>query len=181
MSIEAKKKLIRLLQDAHAGERAAYFAYEGHWKSVSSLQEKTEIQKIQKEEMEHRACLSAMLGSLDSGPRYFRELKIAAIGRAIGLLCRLGGWFIPMYGAGKLEQGNIVEYEVAALLAIESGHPELALPLIAMAEVEWDHELYFRKKTSSHWAAAYVPLWPAPPPREAIRQNFEIQKSALLS
>ncbi len=36
------------------------------------------------------------------------------IGTVIGILCRVGGWFVPMYGAGMLERPNIAEYEVAA-------------------------------------------------------------------
>lgn len=41
-----------------------------------------------------------------------------------------------MYGAGRLERGNIVEYEIAAKLAAECGHPEMIDCLLEMAEVE---------------------------------------------
>jgi ferritin-like metal-binding protein YciE len=170
--MNAREKLIKLLQDAHAGEMAAYHAYEGHWRSVSDPNEKKEIQKIQAEEIEHRECLGQFLIELGAAPRPGRERLMALIGRTIGLLCRLGGWFIPMYGAGQLEQGNIVEYETAARLARAAGLEQYVEPLLKMAEVEWDHEAFFRAKVQTHWAARLVPLWPTPPPRENIRIDF---------
>jgi len=77
-----------------------------------------------------------------------------------------------MYGAGQLEQGNIVEYETAARLARAAGLEQYVEPLLKMAEVEWDHEAFFRAKAQSHWASSFVPLWPSPPPRENIRIDF---------
>ena len=59
-----------------------------------------------------------------------------------------------MYGAGRLESHNVKEYEDAADLAVVSGHPEFVECLLEMAEVEWDHEAYFRGKVESHWLAA---------------------------
>jgi hypothetical protein len=38
-----------------------------------------------------------------------------------------------------------------------------------MAEVEWEHEQYFRAKVLSHPLGRRLPIWPAPPPKEAIR------------
>jgi hypothetical protein len=93
------------------------------------------------------------------------------IGLTIGFLCRLGGWLIPMHGAGQLESGNIVEYEAAARLSIQSGHPEFVEELLHMAEVEWDHEYYFRQKFLSHRFHRLLPLWKIPPPKENIRKN----------
>lgn len=91
------------------------------------------------------------------------------VGTVISWFCHVGGWFFPMYGAAKLERGNIVEYEVAARLARETGHDEYVESLLEMAEVEWDHELYFRTKAMSHWLWRWVPRWAPPPPRSSIR------------
>jgi demethoxyubiquinone hydroxylase (CLK1/Coq7/Cat5 family) len=41
----ARQNLIRILQNAHAGELAAAFAYRGHWKSLKNSPEKTHIKK----------------------------------------------------------------------------------------------------------------------------------------
>lgn len=94
------------------------------------------------------------------------------IGAVIATLCLVGGWFIPMYGAGKLERSNIAEYEVAARLALLAGRCEWADQLLTYAEVEWDHEQYFRAKAESHFLCRVVGLWPPPPPRQQIREDF---------
>lgn len=165
----ALKRLIRLLQDAHAGELAAFHAYDGHFKSVKDPKERQEIKKIRDEEWEHRECLARFLSEIGAAPRPAREFLMKGVGLTIGFLCRIGGWLIPMYGAGKLESGNIVEYEIAARLAFAAGRPEWISPLLHMAEVEWDHEIYFRQKLLSHRWGRFLPVWPLPPPRAEIR------------
>lgn len=94
------------------------------------------------------------------------------VGRAIAVFCQVGGWFLPMYGAGRLEAQNIREYEVAARLALAAGQPGLVEPLLEMAEVEWDHEQYFRSKVLGHFLRRVFPPWPAPPPRASIRETL---------
>jgi hypothetical protein len=42
-----------------------------------------------------------------------------------------------------------------------------------MAEVEWDHEHYFRARVQDHFFGRQLPLWPQPPARETIRLSFE--------
>jgi hypothetical protein len=78
-----------------------------------------------------------------------------------------------MYGAGKLESRNIHEYEMAARYAIRSGHVEYVDCLLTMAEVEWEHEKYFRGCVESHRWASRIRLWPAPAPKESIRGRFK--------
>lgn len=41
-----------------------------------------------------------------------------------------------------------------------------------MAEVEWEHEKYFRARAEGHPLARWIRLWPPPPPKEAIRARF---------
>jgi hypothetical protein len=77
-----------------------------------------------------------------------------------------------MYGAGKLENSNIVEYENAARYALAAGHIEMVDDLLQMAEVEWDHERYFRQKIEGHWMCRIFPLWPPPPPKQTIRNGY---------
>ena len=55
-----------------------------------------------------------------------------------------------MYGAGRLESGNIVEYEIAAGYARDCGSGDLIDCLLTMAEVEWEHEKYFRSRVLLH-------------------------------
>ena len=167
-----KAKLIALLQLAYSGELAASYAYRGHWNSVSDPEERKRIQQIEEEEWRHRRQVGEMLTSLGAGPNSWREIRATIIGRSLGIGCHLIGWFGPMYGAGRLESRNIVEYETAAHLARDCDRHDLIECLLEMAEVEWEHEHYFRSKVEHHKWLRYFALWPAPPPKENIRMSF---------
>lgn len=170
---DARQALVSLLQGAHAGELGAARAYAGHWRSLRKLDEIAEIRRIELDELDHRARVGDMLRALDAEPEPWRERLMLVVGTTISWLCRVGGWLIPMYGAGRLERGNVREYEDAARFAVLSGYPRFVPELLHMAEVEWDHERYFRSKVETHRVAALVPLWAAPAPRETIRESFE--------
>ena len=172
---KARKLFIRGLQNANAGKLAAALAYTGHFKSlfVFDKKEKAEIKKIRDEELHHRHRIRVMLAEMGAKPRLSREILMACIGGTIGFLCLFGGWFIPMYGAGQLESTNIFEYEVAARLAHSAGQNLYVDELLAFGELEWDHEVYFRKKTESHFLARWVPLWQSPDPKPTIRNLYE--------
>jgi hypothetical protein len=163
--------LVALLRLAYSGELAAAHAYEGHRDSVRDPAEKAEIEKIRLQELDHRERVGRMLARLGSGPDPRREKTMALVGKTISLLCRVGGWYVPMYGAAKLESGNIVEYEVAARYARSLGLSEFVDDLLDMAEVEWDHELYFRTKAETSFLHRFFPHWPIPAPRETIRRR----------
>jgi len=77
-----------------------------------------------------------------------------------------------MYGAGRLESWNIREYETAARYARDAGHDEFVDCLLTMAEVEWEHEKYFRSRVLLHSFGRRLSLWPKPLPRETIRTSF---------
>ena len=167
-----RKKLINILQLAYSGERAAGYAYRGHWQSVSDPEERARIKTIEDEEWHHRKLVGEMLASLNAGPRKRLEIRATIIGRSIGVLCHLSFWFVPMYGAGKLESGNIVEYETAARYARDCGKSDLIDCLLTMAEVEWEHERYFRELVlQSRWLRLFR-IWPEPPAKEMIRTSF---------
>jgi hypothetical protein len=167
----ARVDLIRVLRAAYSGELAAGFAYAGHWRSAKDTDERARIKAIEAEEWHHRELVGDMLRRLDASPSRLREFIFGTIGRTLGPLCSLSGWLAPMYGAGFLESHNIVEYEVAARLAEESGHGEFVDCLLGMAEVEWEHEVYFRERVLSHALSRFVPIWKAPPPKSEIRQR----------
>jgi len=169
---DARSKLIALLQLAFSGEKAAGYAYRGHWKSVSLPEERERIATIEQEEWHHRRLVGEILEKLGSGPDFGRERRAGLIGRTLGMLCHVSGWFLPMYGAGKLESRNIREYETAARFALESGQFEFIDCLLTMAEVEWEHEHYFRLKVLNHWLRRVMPIWPQPPPKATIRTSF---------
>ena len=168
----AREQLVFLLQLAYSGELAATRAYLGHRRSLADRTERAELGKIVRDEIRHRHCVLAQLAELGARPIPARERKMTRVGTSIAIFCRVGGWFFPMYGAGRLEAQNIREYEAAARLALVAELRHFVDPLLEMAEVEWDHERYFRAKASSHPLWRTVPRWPAPPPRDAIRATF---------
>lgn len=172
-SVDARRKLIRQLQGAFSGELAAGFAYRGHWKSVKDESERTRIQQIESEEWHHREIVRGLLAELDAKGNPIREAIFWTIGRVLGLSCHLTGWFLPMYGAGKLERSNIVEYEVAAAYAQACGQHAMIDCILGMAEVEWEHERYFRERVAGHSWLRLFKLWDAPPVKTSIRTRFE--------
>ena len=72
----------------------------------------------------------------------------------------------------KLESTNIVEYEVAARLAFISGHHQYIDEFLKFAEIEWDHELYFRQKSETHFVYKYSPKWVIPKPKQKIKDDM---------
>ena len=178
MSSDAREKLVRQLQGAYSGELAAGYAYRGHWHSVRDPADRTRIRQIEADEWHHRDLVGGMLRRLGGKPNRMREVIFWCIGRAVAAFCHVGGSFAPMYGAGRLERSNIVEYEDAAVLAAECGHAEMVDCLLMMAEVEWDHEAYFRSKVIGHPMRRIFKVWDAPPALETIREKFALVEKA---
>jgi rubrerythrin len=168
----SRQQLIALLQIAYSAERAAAYAYRGHWHSVVDGDERARIRQIEEEEWHHRELVGDMLEKLGAQPSKQREFRSLLLGRALGLLCHVMGWFAPMYGAGRLESHNIREYETAARYARDCSREEFTDCLLTMAEVEWEHESYFRSRVMVHSFGKKLRLWPAPPPKETIRETF---------
>jgi len=169
---DSRQKLISLLQTAYSAEQAAAYAYRGHWHSVKNADERQRIRQIENEEWHHRELVGQMLKQLGAQPRKSRELRATFLGRVLGLLCHVMGWLAPMYGAGRLESHNIREYETAARYARDCSHEEFVDCLLTMAEVEWEHEAYFRSCVLKHSLGRRLSLWLPPPAKETIRESF---------
>lgn len=138
------RRLIRLLQAAYSGERAAALAYRGHARSVRRADERDALLRIEREEWAHREGVGRMLAALGARPARWREAAFGAIGRALGALCRWCGWRLPMAAAGRLEEANVAEYSAAAAQADVAGLPEMARELRAMSAVEGEHVEFFQ-------------------------------------
>jgi len=177
---DSREKLITLLQLAYSGELAAAYAYRGHWQSVSASAERDAIRTIEEDELRHRNLVGEMLAKLGAGPNNRREIRATIIGRTLGFLCHVSGWLAPMYGAGKLESRNVREYETAARYARDAGCLEFIECLLEMAEVEWDHEHYFRSCVLSHSIGRRLPIWPQLPGKQTIRLSYESEKGSEL-
>ncbi len=169
---KSAQNFIALLQLAYSAERAAAYAYRGHWHSVVREDERIRIRQIEDEEWHHRDLVGEMLESLGAHPSRRREIRALVIGRVLGVLCHVLGWLAPMYGAGRLESRNVSEYETAARYARDCGREAFIDCLLIMAEVEWEHEKYFRSRVLIHPLGRRLFLWPAPPSKEMIRESF---------
>lgn len=170
----AREELIALLRLAYSGELAAALAYRGHARSLRDEREKRAVETIEREEWHHRELVGEMLSTLGARPSRWKEWRAACVGRTLGALCHVAGWFAPMYGAGRLESRNIREYEAAARLARSAGREEWIDCLLTMAEVEWEHEHTFRAYVLSHPWSRHLAPWPAPPPKASIRAGMPI-------
>lgn len=147
---EHQRRLAHVLQGAYSGELAAAYAYRGHWKSLRAGAEREHIKRIEDEEWVHREKVKSIMAALSVSPQASRERLMWTIGRVLGLSCHLSGWFLPMYFAGRLESGNVEEYETAAHHARKLGFEAFASDLEHMARVEGEHELFFHEMVASH-------------------------------
>lgn len=147
---DARRKLVRILQNAHAGECAAALAYRGHWRSLKDSPERLRIIEIEVEEWDHRRRVGEWLAKLDAKPNAVREKIFWTIGSVLGPSCYISGWFMPMYFAGRLESKNSVEYEDAAKFAAELGMTDCVEDLLDMAKVEGEHEDFFHQTVANH-------------------------------
>jgi len=147
----ARHKLIHILQMAYSGEKAATMAYAGHWRSLKAGTERDTIKRIEKEEIEHRQAVGRMLVMLNAGPAWWREILMSAIGTVAAVGCFFSGWFLPMYFAGKLENDNVREYDVAAGYAHTIKLDEFLPQLHEMSRTESEHELFFSSCVANHW------------------------------
>jgi demethoxyubiquinone hydroxylase (CLK1/Coq7/Cat5 family) len=143
-------QLIHILLMAYSGELAAAYAYRGHWKSVKASDQIKGIQKIEDEEWRHRKAVGQMLKQLGRRPVLLREIKMGFIGRTIGFLCHITGWFFPMYFAGRLEHTNVKEYDTAAYHAGRLNLKKYQKELLKMAQTEQEHEDFFGRMVLNH-------------------------------
>lgn len=168
----ARRELVRALVRAYSGELGAAWAYVGHRLSLPPGSDREMLWQILKDEVRHRKQLLRMLEALGGRPCPRSERKMTLVGTSIAIFSLRGGWFLPMYGAARLEAGNIQEYEVLARQAWLAGRRDLVDELLHLGEVDWDHEALLRGRARTH------PLWrlvPSPRPtgaRDAIRARF---------
>ncbi|MCU1500446.1 MAG: ferritin-like protein [Acidimicrobiales bacterium] len=144
---------VAILQAAYSGELAAAYAYRGHWRSLwrsRRAETKAGIRAIEAEEWHHRRQVGAILAELGEGPQRWREVLMGTIGRFFGTLCFVGGWFGPLYAAGRLEAANVGQYEQAARHAARCGLDRYLPQLAEMVAVEDRHERFFGDLVRDH-------------------------------
>lgn len=144
---------VAVLQAAYSGELAAAHAYRGHWRSLwraHRAEARAEIRRIEDEEWHHRRMVGEILADVGSGPQRWREALMWSVGRFFGSLCFVGGWFGPLYAAGRLEAANVGQYEQAAHHASRAGLDHYVPQLAEMVATEDRHERYFASLILDH-------------------------------
>lgn len=157
---------------AYSGELGAAWAYIGHRRSLPPGPERQAIWQILKDEVRHRKVLLALMHRYGARPDAKAEAKLRVVGKTIAFICRVGGWFVPMLGAARLEASNIGEYELLARLAWWAGEPDDVPTHMHLGEVEWDHESVLRGFASRHPLWSLVPGWPDVGPRAGLRDRY---------
>ena len=159
---DAREKLIKLLQKAYSGERAAALAYNGHRKSLKDGNEIAAIRKIENDEWLHRQKLGEILEELSAEPLFLREKVFFLIGRGIGIICHFCGRFCAAFFAGILESKNVDEYRQALIYAKEIGLEKYFEDFIEMRKTEAEHEFVLREMIKDDWffsAFSFVFRW----------------------
>lgn len=142
--------LVKLLQQAYSGEKAAAFAYQGHAGAVSKAEEKAAIRQIEIDEWNHRAEVLKMMDLYQVPVSKWYELRDHIIGKTISVSCYLIGWFMPFYFAGNLESGNVCEYVRMKRLFNNLGITEHDEVLYEMSLKEKEHEVYFYEQIKNN-------------------------------
>ena len=140
----AHNLLTRLIQRAHAGERAAHLAYLGH--ALADPASRDATLTIAAEELAHRRALALLLTDLRAAPDPRLERLFTGIGHLAALASRLFGPRLADYAAMCVERQNVREYRQAARLAHAAGLPSWSTHLLAMAATERSHQLHFQRK-----------------------------------
>ncbi|MEZ5004760.1 MAG: hypothetical protein R2730_17145 [Chitinophagales bacterium] len=143
------KKLVDLLQKAYSAEKAAAFAYIGHYGSLRSKEEREAIKVIENDEWLHRKEVLEIMRQYDIPISKFYEFQFYVIGKFIAISCYIIGWFMPFYFAGRLESGNVCEYFVMMHYFHELGIRDHDKVLYNMGLKEKEHEEYFLSKIQS--------------------------------
>lgn len=139
-------KLVKLLQKAYSAEKAAAYAYIGHAASVKNPAEKIAIKQIEEDEWSHRREVLHIMRHYNVPVSKRYEIRFAVIGRIISASCRVIGWFMPFFFAGKLESGNVCEYFKMKRYFNALGIHEWDAALYEMGLKEKEHEVYFLNK-----------------------------------
>lgn len=144
------KKLIKMLQKAHAVEVGAYAAYEGHWRSTLPITSvvRGEIKWIQVDELLHKEQIEKMLARLEAKPNRILDWMFGVVGKIISMSCYVLPAKLAAYGAELIESIGKNDYLQLVLEAEGQGMPDMAQELFTIWCAELKHELYMNKLRS---------------------------------
>ena len=160
----------RLVQKAHAAERAAAIAYRGHRCCFRDHGQRRMVQQLAVDEWRHRAWLRRrIMPACGMEPNKLYEMFFILVGGLIALLCLFIGPFFASYFAGRLERDNGSEYDQMAkglgkVIGVYPATKERFIPILQfMARVERKHERDLLQVVRHHrWLPLMMPIfhWP---------------------
>jgi demethoxyubiquinone hydroxylase (CLK1/Coq7/Cat5 family) len=137
--------LIRMLQDAHAGEIGAYYAYAGHIKATKDIVERQKLIEIQAEELKHIKDCKRLLNHYGYRTNEFKDSIMKFIGITLGLSCFIAGRRVAAWGAGVIERVGMTNYQKMVDISQKLGNKRLVDIFSNMRDVEVSHDLYFKR------------------------------------
>ena len=174
--LNPRAQLIATLQMAYSGELAAGFAYRGHWHSVRDPEERRRIKQIEDEEWHHRKLVGEMLESpvpvrIKCGRcerPWWGECWDCCVTSAVGSrrCTERAGSRVAISSSMKRRR----------VMRSRAGE-DLIDCLLTMAEVEWEHEKYFRSCAASSLGQESFDLARATTTKETIRASFQMEVS----
>lgn len=137
-------KLIRMLQDAHAGELGAFHAYAGHIRATKNVAERNRLIQIQAEELRHINDCKRLLNHYGYPTNELKDSIMKFVGQTLGLLCFISGRKLAAWGAGVIEKIGMVNYQKMVDISQKLGNKRLVDIFTNMRDTETVHEIYFK-------------------------------------
>ena len=137
-------ELIRMLQNAHAGEVGAFHAYAGHIRATKDVAERNQLIKIQSEELAHIRDCKRLLDHYGYPTNHLKDSIMKLIGQTLGLLCFVSGRRLAAWGAGVIERVGMVNYQKMVDISQKLGNKRLVDIFTNMRDTENVHDMYFK-------------------------------------
>lgn len=137
-------ELIRMLQDAHAGELGAFHAYAGHIRATKDVEERNKLIQIQADELRHINDCKRLLNHYGYPTNKLKDSIMIFIGKTLGLACFISGRKLAAWGAGAIENIGMVNYQKMVDISQKLGNKKLVDIFTNMRDIEKVHEMYFK-------------------------------------
>lgn len=138
-------ELIRMLQNAHAGELGAFHAYAGHIRATKDVVERNKLIEIQAEELRHINDCKRLLNYYGYPTNKLKDSIMQFIGKTLGLTCFISGRRLAAWGAGVIERVGMVNYQKMVDISQKLGNKKLVDIFTNMRDTEVVHEMYFKE------------------------------------
>jgi demethoxyubiquinone hydroxylase (CLK1/Coq7/Cat5 family) len=148
-------ELIRMLQNAHAGEIGAFHAYAGHIRATTDVAERNKLIEIQAEELRHINDCKRLLNHYGYPTNQLKDSIMKLVGQSLGLACFISGRRLAAWGAGLIEKIGMTNYQKMVDISQRLGNKKLVDIFTNMRDTETVHEMYFKGLLSEEKQSAH--------------------------